>query len=175
MISDATRLPCKHTSPCVCYSSYRATVFRQVSEESDMKVIGCMYSRGFPDTIQHVQSTLQTNEARAVTCVMAPDEGDGAGQKNWMFYRLTEAGLEFWSNVVPDHDDRQKDQNAEPLFREVEVTLECPLLEQTDSQVYISRHIADCADAVKSILIQISSLKPSVVGFCFDPYDSACA
>ena len=57
-------------------------------DEKKLKVIGCMYSCGFPNTIQHVQRDLQLNDARAVTCVMErveKDDGDGARKENGCF------------------------------------------------------------------------------------------
>ena len=54
--------------------------------------------------------------------------------RHWMFDQLTDKGVEFWSNGVPDDDDWKSDHQAEPLFRQVKVTLACPLLELTDSQ-----------------------------------------
>ena len=107
-------------------------------DEKKLKVIGCMYSCGFPNTIQHVQRDLQLNDARAVTCVMEKgekDEGDGVRHENWMFYQLTQEGLDFLSNSDPDDEYRERDNNANALFRTVQVTIACPLLEQTDSQV----------------------------------------
>ena len=105
------------------------------SEEKMLKIIGCMYSRGFPNTVQHVQRFLQLNDARAVTCVMKQDNRSDDTKENWLYYQLTEEGLEFWIDGVPNDEYQTVDKNGKPLFREVEVALVCPLLEQTGSQV----------------------------------------
>ena len=105
------------------------------SEKKTLKIIGCMYSRGFPNTVQHVQRFLQLNDARAVTCVMKQDNRSDDTKENWLYYQLTEEGLEFWIDGVPNDEYQTVDKNGKPLFREVEVALVCPLLEQTGSQV----------------------------------------
>ena len=105
------------------------------SEQKMLKIIGCMYSRGFPNTVQHVQRFLQLNDARAVTCVMKQDNRSDDTKENWLYYQLTEEGLEFWIDGVPNDEYQTVDKNGKPLFREVEVALVCPLLEQTGSQV----------------------------------------
>ena len=105
------------------------------SEQKTLKIIGCMYSRGFPNTVQHVQRFLQLNDARAVTCVMKQDNRSDDTKENWLYYQLTEEGLEFWIDGVPNDEYQTVDKNGKPLFREVEVALVCPLLEQTGSQV----------------------------------------
>ena len=100
-----------------------------------LEVIGCMYSRGFPNTVQHVQRNLQLKDSRAVTCVMKQDTGDAEKAENWSFYRLTDEGLKFWSNGVLNDEHQSVDDSGKPLFVEVEVKLVCPLREQIYSLV----------------------------------------
>ena len=104
-------------------------------EREVLKVIGCMYNRGFPNTVQHVQRNLQLKDSRAVTCVMKQDTGVADNSENWSFYRLTDEGLKFWSNGVLNDEYQSVDDSGKPLFVEVEVKLVCPLREQIYSLV----------------------------------------